>query len=43
MPVRSKSWPTLFPERTPGSGFDIVDAFRPFIGGSLSFAFTDHI
>lgn len=35
--------PPLFPEHTLCPGFDIVSLFRPFISGSLSFAFMDLI
>jgi hypothetical protein len=41
-PLNRSSLP-LFPEMPLVPGFDTINAFRPFISGSLAFAFTDLI
>ena len=44
MPVPTRTWPALLPGPKRYPGFDVVlTVFRPFISGSLSFAFMDLI
>jgi hypothetical protein len=43
MPIDDRAASALLPEHTINSGFDIAVLSRPFISGSLAFAFADPI
>jgi hypothetical protein len=43
MPIDDRAASALLPEHTINPGFDIAVLSRPFISGSLAFAFADPI